>query len=184
MSSSCSTPTSSNSFSQYSSNSSQYRKVEYHDGMIIRIAESRRRSHVTLSRTLSTSSRRSQYTDTSIDYSRSTRSDPTGPYDQSHSSFSTTSPASLSYLTSVPHSSSRRRAKAVIIQASTSEEPKSKEAYPYFDASSMLTPPPTPRIERLSTPELPDLDETLFCDCCASHDLKSCASCGRELFRR
>ena len=48
----------------------------------------------------------------------------------------------------------------------------------------MLTPPPTPKIERLPTPELPDLHDSVFCECCATNPaVRYCACCGEKMVR-
>jgi hypothetical protein len=39
--------------------------------------------------------------------------------------------------------------------------------------SDNQAPPPTPRIQRLPTPELSDLEESPFCDCCGGEHLTS-----------
>lgn len=49
-------------------------------------------------------------------------------------------------------------------------------------AIGLATPPATPKMERLPTPELEDLDERPFCDCCTGVQvMKYCAACGYEL---
>ncbi|OCK74198.1 hypothetical protein K432DRAFT_311203 [Lepidopterella palustris CBS 459.81] len=51
--------------------------------------------------------------------------------------------------------------------------------------SSIPSPPPTPRFQRLPTPDLPELGQTPFCDCCISaHVVKFCASCGTGIERK
>lgn len=50
-----------------------------------------------------------------------------------------------------------------------------------LQAPSDLTPPPTPRLRRLATPDLSDLDESPFCDCgVGSHVITLCTSCTKE----
>jgi hypothetical protein len=44
-----------------------------------------------------------------------------------------------------------------------------------------LTPPPTPRLERLPSPELSDLDEAPFCECDETAVKKYCISCKKTV---
>jgi len=49
-------------------------------------------------------------------------------------------------------------------------------------SSAGPTPPPTPRLGRLPTPDLDELDEAPFCDCGGdSHAVKRCAECVLEV---
>jgi hypothetical protein len=41
-----------------------------------------------------------------------------------------------------------------------------------FHLSELPTPPPTPRMERLPTPELEPLNERSFCDCCGRYSMR------------
>lgn len=43
------------------------------------------------------------------------------------------------------------------------------------------TPPPTPRLGLLPTPELPDLDEAPFCECDQAIVVRCCASCKKTV---
>jgi hypothetical protein len=46
------------------------------------------------------------------------------------------------------------------------------------------TPPATPRLARLPTPDFDDLDEAPFCDCgVESHVVERCTECGKEVDR-
>lgn len=48
--------------------------------------------------------------------------------------------------------------------------------------SKCLSPPPTPRIGRLPTPDIELLDDTPYCDCCAKGGIrKFCTNCGSLL---
>jgi hypothetical protein len=85
-------------------------------------------------------------------------------------------------VTTISPNNSRSRAKPVIIQhppdapkGVTNNEMK-KTAFIQIDVP---TPPPTPRPGRLPTPDIPDLEERPFCDCCeGSTRFKYCTSCG------
>lgn len=51
-----------------------------------------------------------------------------------------------------------------------------------LEAGRPSSPPPTPRFQRLPTPDLPDLLGDAFCDCCLNNKLlRFCASCGCPL---
>jgi hypothetical protein len=43
-----------------------------------------------------------------------------------------------------------------------------------------LTPPPTPRLRRLSSPELSDLEDAPFCECDGAALVKYCTACKKE----
>lgn len=58
----------------------------------------------------------------------------------------------------------------------TQQRPKQDAAAP-SRIQSEPTPPPTPRLERLPTPELSDLDEAPFCDCDKTALMTYCTSC-------
>jgi hypothetical protein len=83
------------------------------------------------------------------------------------------------------HVTAKSNAKPVLVQANTTKVRKSKtKAYPVPISSTLPTPPPTPRMGRLETPDLSDLEDTPFCDCCEDlKPVKSCPSCGIELDR-
>lgn len=50
--------------------------------------------------------------------------------------------------------------------------------------SKYLSPPPTPKIGRLPTPDLEPLDDAPFCDCCAETGIRNfCTNCGSILIR-
>ena len=54
-----------------------------------------------------------------------------------------------------------------------------------FLQHDLPSPPPTPRFQRLPTPDLPELEEARFCDCCIdSRAVKFCSSCGCSLEQR
>ncbi|KAF2792305.1 hypothetical protein K505DRAFT_55462 [Melanomma pulvis-pyrius CBS 109.77] len=171
-----------------SSSSSKYRVTEYHDGKVLRIHESCRRSHVTslahsTSPTLSTSNPHGRpigaYTsllpmEMSSSNTHSTRGTRSGH------ALKDGEPRLTPHVTAAAHVSPR--AKAVIFQSPMPIRSSRKDILPLFETSGIPTPPPTPKIERLPTPELEDLDKTLFCDCCVNvRSINYCASCGLGL---
>jgi hypothetical protein len=166
--------------------SSKYRTVEYHDGDVRRIHESRRHLHVTGLANPSISIRhgrslgvhvgplRTDISVSNVDKTCNTRS--TRSVNESQKG----ELGLRAHVTSVAHPSPRAR--AIIFQSPKPLRPKEKTTDPLFESSGLPTPPPTPRIVRLATPELNDVDEVRFCDCCIeAHLVKYCASCGSGL---
>jgi hypothetical protein len=73
----------------------------------------------------------------------------------------------------------RRRSSAVVIE---SRDTRAKTRPEVAAVIAELTPPPTPRIRRLNTPELPELDQAVLCDCCKDPIQKLlCGRCGQEV---
>lgn len=79
--------------------------------------------------------------------------------------------------------SSRSRAKPAIVHGALgSSEILENRAKVAFRSSEWPRPPPTPHLTRLSTPELPGLDEAPFCDCgVGEHIVKRCLTCSKEV---
>lgn len=166
-----------------------YRTAEYHDGETIRIQESRRRR-----RRLSAAERGEPFTasrhcDRTIGYrddSAARKKDlleGQSTYLRSTVVEKRDMGGSL-HVTSSPSRSLKTPLQPVIVQITANVEDKKKTDIPRIEPYAMPTPPPTPKIERLSTPELSDLEDSPFCECCASvHVTKYCASCGIELNR-
>lgn len=69
-----------------------------------------------------------------------------------------------------------RPAKPVIIHTPTSGR---NDQHSYFGNTNIDTPPPTPKLRRLSTPDLPDLVGAPFCDCLMERPISKmhCATC-------
>ncbi|KAF2116479.1 hypothetical protein BDV96DRAFT_598386 [Lophiotrema nucula] len=163
-----------------------YRVSQYYDGKAVRVQESRRRPHVigypkqSMSKDFLLFDTESKE-NTAID-SKSTN----------ESSHSRRSPKSTSmqlrtrgetHVTRVKPCAPRAKAQAVIIHAPSPTRTQKSEALLLIQKTSMPTPPPTPKLGRLSTPELSDLDDAPFCDCCVQEPIvKYCASCGCSLF--
>jgi hypothetical protein len=157
-----------------------YRTVEYRNGSVVCVQESRRRRH----------------REAKSDASRYLRTRHLDLFDMRHDSTSSViveevhslieakgkkDPSSgLWHVTSaVPM---RPRAKKPMITQETANKDAHATLEPRPRVMHMLTPPSTPKIERLPTPELPELEESAFCECCeaASHVVRYCASCEVE----
>jgi hypothetical protein len=162
----------------------EYRQTTYYDGSSVQIAESRRH----------------RWADWKVDSTVQGYTDfvlyPEGdedPYPQS--SFEQVSsqshpaprrkvaePSSELHVTSAKHSS-KVRSKSVMLHA----EAKSSQTLPSktktaMNSSAGPTPPPTPRLNRLSTPEFDDMDEAPFCGCDVEvHVVKRCTKCRKEV---
>ncbi|KAF2257350.1 hypothetical protein BU26DRAFT_42352 [Trematosphaeria pertusa] len=156
-----------------------YRQIDYYDGKVLRISESRRRSHVTSSQPPLPAGQ----IYSPVSHGDAVLSSPisTSPGIRHGASSSERDLGSRRHVTS-----ESRKAKAIIIQNPIPRKVVDVEENPRLrtESPNMPTPPATPRIERLPTPDLSDLDETPFCDCCIeAHVVKYCASCGEELSR-
>jgi hypothetical protein len=167
---------------------SKYRVAEYHDGNVLRIHESRRHSHVTGLANPSTSTGHAR--SLGVQASPLTTEIPSpsmrSPHDTPNTPIANGSrnrELRLSkHVTLIAHPSPR--ANAIVFQSPIPLRPKIKAYTPLVESSGMPTPPSTPKIGRLATPELEDLDEVPFCDCCVdAHLIKYCASCGSGLHR-
>lgn len=158
---------------------SMYRQTDYHDGRGFQLIESRRRSppsSVTKSASkidaLASSSRKDQSISSGRSHKASTQ--PCHP----RSISTDQSPKLGSHVSS---RSSKSSSHVVIVQGLMSVSVDFGKKGVAIDLS---TPPPTPKFERLPTPELDDLDERPFCDCCTGMQVvRYCATCGCELKR-
>ncbi|PVI03230.1 hypothetical protein DM02DRAFT_265998 [Periconia macrospinosa] len=159
---------------------SLYRRADYCDGKSVRIVESRRRPKVD-ERTTPRSSFRTPSTSLLSAPSLSERTNTSRKVSSSLSSSGRKSKGGPSHDGHVIPYSPKSHARAVVIQAPRPEKlPKSSSITQTHNG--FMTPPPTPRMERLSTPDLEDLDLRPFCDCCTGmNHVKYCASCGQSL---
>lgn len=160
---------------------SLYRQVDYYDGKNIRIAETRRRSHVIWP----------EASTSPTPNARPTHKAPQAISRPTSSTLPTSHPVVVQvsgerdrevekHVTSKPP-----RSKVVIVQAPIPVKCDNYVAVPQGPIVDVLTPPQTPKISRLPTPELDDLDERPFCHCCIeARVVKFCASCGHELSSR
>jgi len=165
-----------------------YRQTEFHDGRVVRIQDSRRRPYLDGQ---SRSSQRRQYEvpvnvvndEYELDASFLGT---TGP--KLHSSWDSMSNIPDDHVKSLGKSSGPRpKRRPVILHAPTPVKGPSKAKVIREKAKITELPssPPTPLLGRLPTPELSDLDEIPFCDCCIDEQVvKRCASCGSELSQR
>lgn len=168
-----------------SSNPLAYRRTDYRHGNVVRITESRRRSPMVSSYGLDQTIHplRSLSREIPVDLS-SPSLKASSQVLRAHSTRSSQQ-HQHQYGTLTPKSSSKPKAQAVIVQGpiSVSVDFHKRDAVPRFSVD-ICTPPPTPRMSRLATPELDDLEERSFCDCCTGRrTAKYCAGCGYELDR-
>jgi hypothetical protein len=158
-----------------------YRQTDYYDGKGVQVVESRRRAPVTLSNKsakkvhgLGPPSPRKQAPSSSRSRKDSSQSS------QLRSTSTASQPERISHVT--PRSPPKYRGQVVIVQGPLSVAVDFGKEDVEID---LTTPPPTPKIGRLPTPELDDLDESPFCDCCTGLQvIKYCAACGCELHSR
>jgi hypothetical protein len=91
-------------------------------------------------------------------------------------------PRSVPHVTSAKHSSKSRTRPVIVHEAAKSIETLPDKTRVSYQKSAGPTPPPTPRLARLATPDLSDLDEAPFCNCgVEAHVVKRCTACSREL---
>jgi hypothetical protein len=163
---------------------SQYRTAKYHDGQMIRIEESRRcqatvepvTGNVSVQRT-----RQLRRQHNSYHLHQSSHSNGDG---EKARSTTESSLATAGHVTSAHLPSRKLTAKPILIQAQPVKEVQKPKISSSFDAYEILTPPPTPRIGRLATPDLPELEAFPFCHCCEERNIvKYCTSCGSEMER-
>lgn len=158
-----------------------YRQTMYHDKAGVQIAECRRRAGITR--------RAEPSTYTYVDFvlypvDRIQLSSKPLSYDSSHRAVSTMKPDEFNprpHVTSAKPSS-KIRPKPAIVQRATEPNrtlPGGEKTPSYYVGEP--TPPPTPRVSRLPTPELSELKEVPFCDCgIKSHVVRRCRTCSKE----
>ncbi|KAF2470564.1 uncharacterized protein BDR25DRAFT_355052 [Lindgomyces ingoldianus] len=152
----------------------QYRKAEFVDGKVVRIQEHRRRAEVFDLAGPSTSNRRDQFGRALNDRMKS-KGFPME--DQNTPGPNLRELNTTRHVTGLGHPSKGSKAKAVIFQKTKPAKTTEEQGLKSHEISTLLTPPPTPKIKRLPTPELPDLDGSPFCDCCIeAHVIKYCTS--------
>lgn len=158
--------------------------MEYYDGNAVRIQETRRRGPAFTTTGKMTSRHRKRSINKSEQVTPTQFLDlDVQNVDSNPDTVRSGGPGVSRHVTSTV-SSSKTSAKPVVYQASSSTNSEDKEAIAPPAALAMPTPPPTPKVDRLPTPELPELDDSPFCDCCVEvHVVKYCASCGVDLNR-
>lgn len=163
----------------------RYRQVEYNNGKAVHITESRRRLPSDVGAELTTSTHRNS----PVIHSTGYRTDTNIGLSQEQVTFNMST--SEDFLASGAHVTMRGSAlglskkKPIIVQAKTPAGKAQKKSFLALEPSELPTPPRTPNIERLPTPDLSDseLDERPFCNCCPRHIIKFCASCGNNIRR-
>lgn len=164
---------------------STYRQMEYHNGNAVRTIESRRplrissTESVQVAHNLAAKSREGHVKSPS-------RSQKTSQLSQAISTSSTQRQLHV-HMHQNDHvipKSPKSKAQVVILQGSVSVSVdfKGRGRTPHFNID-LSTPPPTPKLGRLATPELDDVDDRPFCDCCSDRQaMNYCAGCGCELY--
>jgi hypothetical protein len=158
-----------------------YRQVDYYDGKNVSIAESRRRQHVTRPAIVKPASAHNAPMVpkvTQIATSMRTNSPPASP------NGTTTSIHVARPKSHVTWKARRTNTKAVVVQASVPIK-KPNDAWVgsevHIDDTS-ASPPRTPKISRLPTPDLDDFGGERFCDCCSEGKVfLFCAWCRHDL---
>ncbi|KAF2834596.1 hypothetical protein M501DRAFT_1000045 [Patellaria atrata CBS 101060] len=156
---------------------SEYRRYERSDGRTIRIYEQYRRPRISTPR-------------------KSKISLPDGIFPEVHSVQRLSSTqrdqvvreedriAKEMHVTKVPQLSRLRR-KVVVHQKSVKEELDGamlrKDRFQSRAEESTSLPPPTPNIGRLATPDLPEIVEFPFCECCDQMATMVCQRCAFEM---
>lgn len=142
-----------------------HRQVDYYDGRNVCIAESRRRQHVTRTGT-PTLSPACLVPQASKDQQAPSRMNTSSsPASWSNTSSSTKVPRSEPHVT---RKSRRTKIKTVIVQASVADEKLDRAwARSKNNIDDIMTPPQTPKMGRLPTPDLDDVGGRRFCNCCS-----------------
>jgi hypothetical protein len=160
-----------------------YRQTLYHDGAGVQIAESRRHSGIVRNIGWPAQSYLDFVLYPTNDSSPSPRSHPPEASQQRPALHSAAADARFGpQVTSAKHSSKSRSGPVIVHGAAKSIEALPDKTRVSYQTSAGPTPPPTPRLARLATPDLSDLDEAPFCDCSAeAHVVKRCTACSSEL---
>jgi hypothetical protein len=162
-------------------------QMVYDDGSGRRIVESRRRFRRVSGTRTSAKTARIGYSNPPISNVMPFPSDPWAIEEQKHPTSRAPPKTDLaSHVTCAKQLRSPSKSKAVIIvDPSMRTANKACQTKYSLQEHVELTPPPTPRLSRLETPELSDLEDTPFCDCGAdAYILKRCTCCGLEISSR
>ncbi|KAF2803605.1 uncharacterized protein BDZ99DRAFT_167573 [Mytilinidion resinicola] len=167
----------------------EYRRVESHDGAVVRVQEYRRHAS-------SPAGAASDHTSGGRNFAAKTEGPSMKAANRSkeqrkrprqvvvEADYSGRRSDSSHHVIGDPPRLSRSHAKPVIHQNSPDAAKNVTQTQlnvknTGFIQPDVPSPPPTPRLGRLPTPDLSDLDETPFCDCCEeSSRFKYCTSCG------
>ncbi|KAF1949196.1 hypothetical protein CC80DRAFT_278443 [Byssothecium circinans] len=160
---------------------STYRQVDYYDGKSVRTIECRRgppQQRTVSSDTLTIVSTTPRMRQTNYALTPST----TRSSDVRPDASVRPSPRPVHVTSAYRTRAFRPQTKAIIIQTTTPVDPAKASIISKMGSGYVSTPPPTPKIRRLPTPDLDELDERPFCNCCIdAHAVKYCASCGQCL---
>ncbi|KAF2497829.1 hypothetical protein BU16DRAFT_326352 [Lophium mytilinum] len=168
----------------------EYRRVESHDGAVVRVQEYRRHASSPAGAAASdqTSGSRNSARQTGGSSmkaaNRSKKQRKTSRQLVVEAECSGLRSESSRHVMDISPRLSRSHAKAIIHQhspdpAQSVTETPLKMKNTGFMQPDLPSPPPTPKMGRLPTPDIPDLDEKPFCNCCEeSSRFKYCTSCG------
>lgn len=162
-----------------------YRRVDYYQGDVVRTTESRRRTPVLLRTRLDrndspvgSSARGTPAPSSSMNFeSHPQLCSPVSTFPAHHKHHH----QHIDHVT--PILSSKRKAQVVVQQGNISVSfHLRRPVAPRRLDKTIQTPPPTPELGRLATPELDDLKQRPFCNCCTEKDaIKYCSWCGGDL---
>lgn len=169
----------------YERSPSVYRQTNYFHGKDVQTIECRRRSAVTLVTQDSSVQSGTETSSTSRIFRTIEISPPASRRCSSRASECDSdvssrrhSPVRKNVRHVTPRLSQRSKAQVVITQDHFADSHEQAPSHQSLDVG-LVTPPPTPKMDRLATPELCDFDERPFCDCCAEVQvMKFCAGCG------
>lgn len=161
----------------------RYRQTVYHDGAGRQIAECRRRSGLVQKVKAPTTTRQDWILYPASDATEDRQSSlPHASVSHNRSSSSSLHGGLAPHVTKVKRSSKVRPKAVVIVTSSKPTEAKQSSVKKSFHQGAELTPPPTPRIERLPSPDLSDLDDAPFCNCgIHAHIVKFCVLCNTKV---
>ena len=160
-----------------------YRQSEYRSGQIVRIHESRRGRKPKVHEDSNTC-RRQQQQEPQNSLARANKDNIVSnriamSYRRQKDVEHTVGDLRSSHVTlaNSPRGSSRKMNTGIIHPDTSYQSQPTVQSKDY----GILTPPPTPRLRRLPTPELPDLLDTPFCSCCPEPlQRRHCSSCTCE----
>ncbi|KAH6870030.1 hypothetical protein BKA58DRAFT_169854 [Alternaria rosae] len=162
-----------------------YRQTTYHNGRGVQIEESRRRSWA-LRKVEPPVQTYTDFVLYPLDNNHTYPRSSLRQVEQSHPALRGRATGlgerHVTHVTSAKHVSKGKSKPVVIHGSAKSNRELPVESKGVSNSSAGPTPPPTPRLGRLPTPELDDLDEAPFCDCgVESHVIKRCTECGLEV---
>ncbi|KAF9738138.1 hypothetical protein PMIN04_006296 [Paraphaeosphaeria minitans] len=158
---------------------SMYRQTDYHYGKSIQVVECRRRAPITSVSTPAQEVHAIAPKSPKKEVLLPPRSQKVSSQQSQRRSTSTYSlPKQYDHVTPRSSPKTKARSQVVLVQGyvSVAVEFGKKDV-----AIGLVAPPPTSKIGRLRTPELEELDERPFCNCCRGVQIVMyCAACGCE----